>query len=181
MTKGTALILILLAAAIFFTFTSSQWAAAQALAAQAAEYRDVLDNVSRITEARDDLLANYQTIPASEKDRLEKALPDNVDIVGLAKELDAVASRYGIAISRVQVDEEANRAVRSLPGAETGSLPYEKTLVSFTFISNYESFSKFLGDLERSLRVMDVKQVSFQAGEAGVYEHKVTVQTYWLK
>lgn len=178
MTKGTALILVILAAAIFFTFTSSQWAEAQALAAQAAEYRGVLDNVSRITEARDNLLANYQTIPQSEKDRLNKALPDDVDIVGLAKELDTVASRYNIAIMKVEVDEEANRLPAS--GGDNG-LPYDKALVSFTFVSDFQSFSRFLADLEKSLRIMDVKEVSFQTGEKGVYEHKVTVQTYWLK
>lgn len=180
MNKSSSLILVLLALGIFYTFTSPQYGDAQALSAQAAEYQSLLDNVSRITEARDNLLNSYETIPAVEKERLTKVLPDNVDAVGLARDLDTIASKYGIAITSLAVDEE-NPVDAGRIAVPDDSLPYDRVYVSFNFISNYANFMKFLADLEKSLRVMDVKEASFQTGETGLYEHKVTVETYWLK
>ncbi|MBX4206299.1 type 4a pilus biogenesis protein PilO [Candidatus Parcubacteria bacterium] len=180
MNRTTALILILLSGAVFYTFTSKQYGEAQALAAEASEYRSVIGNVSRIAEARDNLLSSYETIPQSEKDRLMKVLPDNVDAVGLARDLDTIASRYGISIKSVQIEDQATTDPSTIVLPEY-ALPYDKALVSFSFVSTYSNFEKFLGDLEKSLRIMDVKDASFQTGETGLYEHRITVETYWLK
>ncbi len=179
MKNPTSLILLLLAIGIFYTFTTHQYEGAKALAAQAAEYRNVIDNVSRIEEARDNLLNSFETIPAAEKERLMKILPDNADSVGLARDLDTIAGRYGITVKSLQVDPPDNENARrvNLPDY---SLPYKSSTVVFSFVSNYANFMKFLADLEKSLRLMDVRGVSFQVGEAGLYEHQVTVETYWL-
>lgn len=182
MNKTTALILVLISAGIFYTFISPQYGDAQVLATKAAAYRDLIANVSRIAESRDNLRTSFEAIPAAEKERLAKVLPDNADSVGLARDLDTIASRYGIAIKSVTVDDkyagDVNRIV--LPEAE---LPYEKVFVSFSFISNYDNFIKFLADLEKSLRIMDIQETTFLISESedGLYEHKVTVETYWLK
>lgn len=180
MNKSTSLILILLSLGIFYTFTMSQYGDAETLAAQAAEYRNVIDNVKRIAEARDNLLNSFESIPQAEKDRLVKVLPDNVDTVAIARDLDTIAARYGISIKSVQIEDKSvvDPAAITLPD---NSLPYEKAYVSFSFISNYANFERFLADLEKSLRIMDIKTISFQVSETGLYEHKIIVQTYWLK
>ncbi len=180
MNKSSALILVLIAIGIFYTFISPQYGDAQMLEAEAAKYRDLIANVSRITESRDNLSNSFESIPASEKMRLLKVLPDNVDAVGLARDLDTIASKYGIAIRTVTVeDEPSNNAGRIV--IPNDALPYEKAYVSFSFVSDYANFMKFLADLEKSLRIMDVQEVSFQTAESGLYEHKITVETYWLK
>jgi hypothetical protein len=180
MKKSSALVLIILAFALFYTFTSPQYRDAKSLSGLAGEYRRVVDNVDRISESKDALLLSYESIPAIEKERLSKILPSNADAVGLARELDTIAARHGFTILGVKVESgpDENSAEIVLPEF---SAPYEKVLVSFNFISNYQSFSGFLSDLEKSLRIMDVKTVSFLTGEAPLYEHQVTVETYWLK
>src|SRR5262245_45231876 len=116
MTKNSsAIILILLSVGIFYTFTSPQYGDAQLLAAQASDYRGVIDNVSRIKEARDNLLNTFESIPATEKERLMKILPDNVDSVDLARDLDTIASRYGITIKSLQVTPGTNGAGAVVP------------------------------------------------------------------
>ncbi len=170
----------MLSIGIFYTFTSPQYGAAKQLAAQAAEYENVIDNVSRISEARANLMSSYEAIPAVEKERLEKALPDNADAVGLARDLDTIASQYGIAIKSLQVSTmpDPNAAAIVMPD---GGAAYDKATVSFSFVSNYPNFIKFLKDLEKSLRIMDVKSVVFQVGQNGLYEHQLVIETYWLK
>jgi len=97
----------------------------------------------------------------------------------LALDLDGIAGRYGISLKKVQVDrqEDDNAGVISVGSPN----PYEKVNVTFTFISNYSNFTKFLADLEKSLRIANVHSIYFQTNNAGLYEHRVTIETYWLK
>jgi hypothetical protein len=179
MNKSTSVILFLLSIGIFYTFIAPQYAGAKDLVAQADQYKSVLKDVSRIKEARDNLLSSYEAIPQTEKDRLAKALPDTVDAVGLARDLDTIASRYGLTISGVEVTTGATGgATAVLPEY---ALPYDKATISFSVATDYATFTKFLADLEKSLRIMDVSSLSFDVDEEGIYEHRLTVETYWLR
>lgn len=180
MKNNTSIILILLSIGLFYTFTSVQYQDVKELQSLANEYRNVLKNASALVDLRDNLLVSYSAFPRAEVERLNKVLPDNIDIVRLALDLDTMAARYGISI----------RSIQSAVGKDRGSgrivLPenedvYETVTVSFSFISSYENFKRLLGDVERSLRIMDVRSISFQASDSGFYEYKVTVETYWLK
>lgn len=179
MKSPTNLVLILLAIGLFFAFTSPVYEDVKVLQASANDYRSVIKNVSNIAETRDALLVNYEAIPKNEIDRLSKVLPDNVDSVRLALDLDTMAGRYDIALKDVQVESKAdpNSALAVLPSDAT----YEKVIVTFSFISTFQNFMSLLADLEKSLRIMDVKSVSFKTNEAGFYEHQMKVETYWLK
>lgn len=172
--------LIALALGLFFSFTSPSYQEVKTLRTSASEYRGVINNISNIAETRDALLVSYESIPQVEIDRLAKVLPDNIDAVGLALDLDTIAGRYGIAVKSLQVETKPNEnlALAVLPGR---SMPYQSATVTFSFISNYEDFAKLLADLEKSLRIMDVRSVTFKTTEAGLYDHRVTVSTYWLK
>lgn len=179
MKNSTATILIIIAIGLFYTFTSPQYAIVQNLKAEANEYQQVLDGAVAISETNAAIEDKYRDIPKVEIDRLDKVLPDNVDTVRLALDLDGIAGRYGISLKNVQVDrqEDDNTGVISVGSRN----PYEKVNVTFTFISNYSNFTKFLADLEKSLRIANVHSMYFQANDSGLYEHRITIETYWLK
>jgi len=173
------LILILVSIGIFYTFVLPQYTSLQQKMALASEYEVVVDNILIIKQKIDELMGTYQNIPQIEKDRLERILPDSVDAVGIARELDTIASRYGISVTGVQVNRSAeDGALIALP--ENGR-PYDTATVSFSLISNYSNFMKFISDVEKSLRIMNVAGVSFKTNDAGIYEHQLTIETYWLK
>src|SRR3990167_4614487 len=88
MKHNTAIVLLLLSLGLFYTFTNSQYREVKELSALANEYQSVLKNISQIVELRDSLLATYATIPVVEIDRMNKVLPDNIDTVRLALDLD---------------------------------------------------------------------------------------------
>ena len=179
MKNTTAIILLILSGALFYTFTSPQYDKVKALSVTAGDYRGVLANISEIAERRDDLLTSYEAIPRVEIDRLNKALPDGVDTVQLALDLDTIAARYGISVKNVRINTSAANA--SLPVLPEYEKPYEKTVVSFSFVSNYANFKLFLADLEKSLRLMNVREVTFLTSEDGLYEHQISIETYWLR
>ena len=180
MKTNSAIILLLLSVGLFYTFTNGQYQEVKRLRLLSSEYKNVLQNVSAIIELRDRLLVTYETFPKAEVERINKVLPDNIDIVKLALDLDGMASRYGISIKSVkaEVGTGANPSLIVLP---ENAKVYEKATVSFDFVSNYENFTRLLIDMERSLRILDIKSISFQTSESGLYDYKISVETYWLK
>ena len=91
MKSNTAIVLLLLSVGLFYTFTNSQYQDVKKLHTLANEYQSVLENVSAIIELRERLLVTYETFPQADIERINKVLPDNVDTVRLALDLDAIA------------------------------------------------------------------------------------------
>lgn len=180
MKNSTAFILVLISAGLFYTVVMPQYKKVQVLRAQSAEYENILLDVSSLTEKRDNLLVKYQEMPKQEVDRVNKVLPDNIDTVRLATDFDSIASKYGISIKSIQTvvdkDDNSSNIIKSV-----STKTYNSVEVSFSFVSTYENFRKFMQDIEKSLRIIDIKSVAFNAGETGLSEYKVTIQTYWLK
>jgi len=180
MKNTTALLLLFLSVALFYTFTRPYYEKVQTLRTSAADYQNVLDNMSRIAETRDQLLVDYNGIPKVEIERLGKVLPDHVDTVRMAQELDTIASAHGIALKNVRIDA-ASAQDASLPVLPENEKPYNKITLTFGFISNYANFRRFLEDLEKSLRIMDVRGLVFQNSESGLSEYQTSIDTYWLR
>lgn len=171
-------VILIATVGIFLGFTDPLYKEIQSTQTQAAQLREALDNTKTIQEVRDKLLARFNEIAQNDLDRLEKMVPGNVDNVRLILEIDEVASRHGmlvkdIGVLRQNVDEESIG-----PNVK----PYGSLDVTFTIVGSYGSFRGFLSLLEESLRIIDVRGVSFQAdpGE-DASEYTVTVRTYWLR
>ncbi len=179
MNNSRPLILLLISFGLFYTFVSPQYKEVKSLGVEASEYSSVLDSVANIESIMTDLYGKYQQFPPEEIDRLEKALPNNADVVHLALDLDSMANKYGLSVSSVSVDPVGSTGTSFIEGGEKP--PYSKVLVTFNFTSNYQSFQSFLKELEQSLRVTDIRAVSFQVGETSLYEHAMTVETYWIE
>jgi Tfp pilus assembly protein PilO len=180
MKNSTSFMLLLIAVGLFYVVISPRYEKVQALRDQSAQYKNILANVEALSDTRDDLKAKYDNMPSDEVARLEKILPSDVDTVNLAMNFDAIASKYGISIKSVRTVESKADAGTSIVQS-SGVRPYDRVTVSFSFVSTYANFRKFMSDIEKSLRVIDVKSVAFQTTESGIYEFQVSVQTYWLK
>lgn len=182
MKSNYAIILLLLSIGLFYTFTRAQYQEVKRLYALASEYDNALESVAATIELRDRLMLEYEQIPKAEVDRLNKVLPDNIDNVRLALDLDSIAARHGVAVKNFQMDLSSmdNQDLSAVALPEYAK-PYDKATLSFSFISNYDNFKRLLADIERSLRVMDIKSAAFQVGESDLYSFQLSVDTYWLK
>lgn len=182
MKSSTAFILILISAGLFYTFIMPEYDKIQALRAEAAQYKDVLGNVSDLSQKRDQLLLKYNAIPQSDIDNLEKILPDNVNVVELALDLDSIAGKYGISIKDVKTVDDAQANTTAVKTPPTG--PYQKVDIDLSFITSYSNFRKFERDLEQSLRLIDVKSATFDVSDSGLNsgleEYQMEIETYWL-
>lgn len=179
MKNTTGIILILVSIGLFYTFVSPHYDKVKILRNQSTQYKNILANVSDLAKKRDDLEAKYNNTPEQEIARLEKILPGNVDTVNLAMTFDSIAARYGISIKSIRAVDKKDDLGTAI--VQSNNAPYDAVTVSFSFISTYPNFRKFMADIETSLRIIDMKSVAFQATESGLYEFQVSVDTYWLK
>ena len=53
--------------------------------------------------------------------------------------------------------------------------------LSFSVAGTYTNLRAFLADLERSLRIVDVRALSFTAGDKDSNEYSIELDTYWFK
>jgi Tfp pilus assembly protein PilO len=180
MKNSTAFILILISVGLLYTFILPQYDKVNTQRAEQAQYQNILQNVSELQAKRDELLVKYQNIPKANIDAITKILPDNVDTVSLAMNLDTIASHYGLSIKSIQTSkDDQNNSSTIVQGAPTTL--YGSVAFNFSVVSNYANFRKFMKDIEQSLRITDVQSVSFQSNANGLYEYQVSIKTYWLK
>lgn len=180
MKNTTAFILILISIGLFYVFIMPQYNEGLALRDNQTKYQNILENVSALETKRDELLVKYQNIPKQRIDELFKVLPDNVDTVSLAINLDSIASHYGISIKSIQtIKDNQNNSSTIVVGAPTPT--YGSVTFTFSFITTYSNFRKFMSDIEKSLRITDVQSITFQSTSNGLYEYQVSIKTYWLK
>ncbi len=98
MKNSTATILLLVSIGLFYTFTNPQYQSVKNLQAESSEYQKVLDGAIAISETTDIVQEKYEKMSKEEVDQLMKILPDDIDTVHLALDLDVMAAQYGISI-----------------------------------------------------------------------------------
>jgi Tfp pilus assembly protein PilO len=179
MKNSSSFTLLLLSVGLFYTFISPHYDKVKMYRSQSAQYKDILANVTMLTEKRQDLEAKYANTPEAEIAKLEKILPPNVDTVTLAMTLDTIAAKYGISIKSVRTTERTSDGTTIVQNA--GNKAYQPVLVTFAFTSDYDDFRGFMDDLEKSLRILDVKTLNFTTSDTGEYSFQVEIETYWLK
>ncbi len=180
--KGTtAFSLLLVAAALTYTVIMPQYSKVEARRAEAAQYEEVLNNVSDLSRKRDELLIKYNALPKGDVDKLKKILPDNVNVVELTLNIDAIASKYGISIKSIRTTEsKANQSATVVEAPDSG--PYQRVTLTFSFISSYENFRKFVRDLEQSLRIIEIRNITFtNNNDSSLNDYQMQIDTYWLK
>jgi|CXWK01.1.fsa_nt_gi Tfp pilus assembly protein PilO len=180
MRNSTALVLLLISVALVYTVGFPYYDKIMILRTQSKQYKESLEKIDALINTRNDLQAKYQNMPQDGVAKLEKVLPDNVDTVNLAMNFDSIAAKYGISLKKIstvdRIDESGGVIVQSV-----GSGSYQPVTVAFSFTASYQDFRDFINDIEQSLRITDIKSVSFETSENGFYEFSLAVQTYWLK
>ncbi len=165
---------------MFYFFTDPTYQEIKRLIAEKKSYENALDNSKKLQVLRDQLLERYNSFPASELDRLEHMLPDNVDNVRLVLEVDRIASRYGMSIKNIKTGVVSDKnQEKSLIGRE--NKPYETFSLEFSVDGPYSNFVSFVSDLEKSLRIVDVENITFTSSDERVSSYSVRIKTYWLK
>lgn len=176
--------LIVAAIMVFYFFSDPTYQEVKTLITEKQSYSDALDNSKKLQSVRDELLAKYNSFPANSLERLEKMVPNNVDNVRLVLEIDRIASNYGMSIKNIKLGtsnttkKDAN--VKDIIGKD--EKPYGTVSLEFSLEGPFQNFASFVGDLEKSLRIVDITGISFSTSDdKGTSQYNVRLNTYWLR
>ncbi len=173
-------------AGVFFMYTKPTYDASGVIKVQAAEYDAALTKAAELQQLKQALLTQYNSFSKTDTDRLKKMLPDHIDNVRLILDLDNLAGASGLALQNVVVSTPAESTSQSAASSISSSgQGYDSVTLSFTTIATYETFLKFLSELQTSLRIVDLVSLSLGSGgtSSGVplYTFDISLRTYWLK
>lgn len=183
MKSFTPIIFIIISVILFFTVTDSNYKKVQEYKIKYSEYEDVLNKSKQLLEKRRSLQDKYNSFSKEDMSRLEKLLPNAVDNVRLIIDMDEIAKRYGLVIKNVRLDDTKirNGSKDSVATITAGGEKYGVIPMGFSVSADYQTFIQFLQDLESSLRIVDVTNISLKPSATGVYSFDVSLKTYWLK
>jgi Tfp pilus assembly protein PilO len=183
------IILVLAAAGLFFGYVQPTYSGSIATLTAENKDLDTALQAAKEFEAKEvELTKERSAIPADRLARLEAALPDSVDNVQLIVDLNSLAARSGVQLSQFDISkqEDAQPGAAVVTGAPTEPVltdgePTESLELSVSATGTYAAFRTFLDGVEKSLRPLDVVELSVQDGETGVYTYDVTFRLYWLR
>jgi len=172
------IIFLIASGALFFMFIDPTYSDVKKLQQEKNLFDEALDNSKKLQQARDSLLSVYNSFSVSDLDRLEKMMPNAVDNVRLLRDIDGIALKHGMVMNNVAVSFVGASGNQQIGAQEE---PIGMIDLSFTVSAPYRIFLNFMKDLEKSLRIIDVTNVSFSSSEKDLYEYSVVIRTYWLK
>lgn len=151
-----------------------------------AKYDEALTRSQELIADKKRLTDKSNAIKPTDRANLERLLPDAIDNIRLLIDIDSIALRYGLVLKNVRFTESQRQGASddssslSIGGNDTiGTVTF-----GFSVSTRYETFKAFLRNLEQSLRLIDITELSVSASETAtsdVYDYNVTMKTYWLK
>jgi Tfp pilus assembly protein PilO len=183
----TPLILIIISIGTFFAYIDPNYRGQNLsngdksivdLQKEDAEYQKALNDSSAIRDKREKLQDKKSKFSESDLLKLEKLLPDNIDNIKLIIDMNNIAQKHNLELKGAKLDTAAKTDTNKL-GADNNK--YGTVGISFSVTSSYDNFQNFLSDLEKSLRLVEITELSVTGNSTGLYEFSVGLKTYWLK
>lgn len=178
---------LMVAAGIFFAYVNPTWSVSiSATKAAIASDDQALAASDEYIKNQNALESARSAIDQSNLDRLSVFLPDSVDNVGLILDLNALAARSGLSLSNIDVTTNAastestnSGSVGALPTAITN--PVGSVDLSLSAVGTYTALKTFLVGVEKSERLLDVRDLVVKGSDTGVYTYQMKVRIYWLR
>ena len=179
------IVLLLLALAIFVGYVNPTYTKhILVLQSQIKQYNSTLAAAGDFNRKESELATARTAIPADAIARLQAFLPDGVDNVQLILDLNSLAAKTGIQLSNFDIQSSVSASADQSSGAlplETSARATDSIDVTVSATGTYSSFRAFLDGVERSLRPLDLVQMTLTDSATGVYTYNLTFRIYWMR
>ncbi len=222
----SSIIILVLSLAFAFLYVRPEYDRTQSSLADLKILNNTLESTEKMKELVIQIRDSLASIDPVDTERASVFLPEMIDEIRFANNLQSIGAKNGIALIDIKVGEGEkekisvsgavsadgegfllNRPSRSLdtkkavnqdtqkPTESDSEKKYVTTKVSFSLSTTYEKFLVLLGELERSLEIINVTSLSFQEHKEGsdtdgtkntpkgdlLYKYTVEIETYSLK
>lgn len=184
------LLAFLLAIGIFFGYAKPTWSGPIAeTKAAIADNKLALLAADEYKKKQNALASTRNDIDPENLARLSVFLPDSVDNVGLILDINALVARSGLSLENIDVmsNDASDTKGNARDSTSDGTLPVAGAhLVGsidllLSAVGTYTALQTFLVEIEKSVRLLDIRDITVKSSDTGVYNYKMTVRLYWLR
>ena len=177
---------LLLSVGIFFAYVKPTWSGPLKETKTAiANTEKALVAAGEYKKKQNELTSARNAIDEENLDRLSIFLPDSVDNVGLILDINALAARSGLALANIDVVMNDKNVASEAPSS--GALPAARgnpvgsVDLSLSAIGTYSALQAFLTGVEKSARLLNVRNITVRGSDTGVYNYQMIIRLYWLR
>lgn len=172
---------LLLTLALVFIFIDPLWSSAKILRSEIARQQADLNKINELLEKTQKLDQELASLE-EESQRIFLALPEEKDVPNLLIQFEALALNNGLLLesinfgdfestqesSKVKAKEiEEEDSVSSVRSSTKKKIALRKIPVEISINGSYSAFKKYLVDLEKSVRSMNVNSIKLLTGAEG--------------
>ncbi len=182
MKAALTLLFLIASVGLFWWIALPIWDEINILRAESARISDALSRLKELEGLRDELINTRNGIPSDKLARLDKFMPEKAEVGALLVSLEQITNTRGIKLKSIDFTAEKSQT-RAAAGkvATTTELGVSSLIYGINITSNYERFRALLSALEKSLRLIDVTDISFGTGVAGNFEISIKAKSYYQK
>jgi Tfp pilus assembly protein PilO len=173
----TTLFFLIAAIAVFFSWTQPYIDGIKVLSQEEQELNEILLNSRNLQERRDEILGVYNTINQNDIFRLNKLLPEQMRAIDMVIEIENIVKGHGLLFKNIGIAAPAKE--KNIFGLMKKD--FETVPLTMVVSGPYNSFVSFLEDLEKSLYLIDINQLTFSSGKVDSYEFTIRANTYWKR
>ncbi|MEK7647223.1 MAG: hypothetical protein AAB378_02505 [Patescibacteria group bacterium] len=173
-----AVIFISAAIGVFWGWTMPMLNQMKVLQKDISDLNGVMSRFYDLRQIKNDLTAVYNSISSKDYAQLNQIAPNSVKESDLIVEFEGLASANTMVLKRVDI-KPTPKEVKGVKLATKDSA--EGISINLVIDGSYASLKSFLRQAEDSLRVIDVRTLSFLAGDKDFYEFNVTAEAYFQK
>lgn len=182
MRTTTPILSLLIAMLLFVFFTQPQYEDLKEVQTRIDQYHEATETYNTFTEKLGAKLATKESRSALEVEELDKLVPSEIDETQYLVDLESIAQRHNMLFTVGEIDDKQLSFVTDDAGNEKDASRDELVSVNMRFnvVGTYEQFKSFLRDLERSLTIFEVTQITLKVEEGPFQQFEVSVRTYAL-
>lgn len=185
MKTTTSLLLIIVSLAIAFLFSYPSYKENSILRENLTVLKENLSQIIEVKSTQNSLAQKYKGIDQESLSLLKKIVPESFDSVRFIGVLNQVAMSNSMFLSQINI-EDSNKSSASLGRADvlgeniqpqgisadiskpkTPSSLYSTKNLSFTLNGDYRNFIKTILDLEKSVQIVDIKNLTVSTEGSG--------------
>jgi Tfp pilus assembly protein PilO len=170
-----------LAAAILFGYVGPTWSGSIAEKKAAIALDDQALAAAAEYHTQESMLTDSESkIDEDQLKRLNAFLPGSVDNVRLILDLNNLAAHAGVSLSGIDITPPSDGNGNSSLGPADQN-PLGTVDMNLTVTGSYPAFQTFLAGIERSQRLLDVRDIVVKGSDTGVYDYQMIIRIYWLR
>ena len=169
---------------LFFAYTQPVWEEVGEIKADVEEHSDALVKVSGFNQNIVNLIARKDNLNQAQLDRMNVMVPLEIDETGVMADVQAIVERNRARLLTVGVSEwtggvgEKNDDEKVVGLQE---LEHSTKDINITVEGTYQQIKQILSDLESSLVLLEVIDVSFAAVEGDIVAYSLVIRINRVK